>query len=432
MLLSIFLFTACSALVNLGKDKDNSRASHCTIDKTSSVVDKFDASNTEGETYLRALKGIGGPAILAWGGTGNQWITRISRDSGLTWETADTVSGATPDELIEDHEGHIIQIGRVSYDATTSKALVRISSDFGKTWASIDPLDGSDNLKYFPVSTSSHYDALSKTVFMSFAGDAPDTIIRKSNDFGRSWKTSDRVPSNTWVTYFSGNDGALYYSARNYENGNRILVKKSTDHGTTWQPLAEPSGSNLFPAAFFQNSQNDLFLLMDGDQVSGTQYTPETSVLRYDKANGSFAPVSSTIHTGMEVCGGRSPFVSSDGTIYVSGYCRKESNYSYFLLEGLEGGTKWNNHFKDEFMSQLLPHPNSQFVILATNFNGKGSSIYTTRDPASVWDLQFKNESYENLRGATSTIDDSGAIYVGATHFGSRDNGWVIKKLSCN
>jgi hypothetical protein len=196
----------------------------------------------------------------------------VSFDGGATWqETAlpgiTTCSGgqyaaAVDPYLLSTASNGDIYLACVGFAGATSAVLVNKSTDGGLTWTMPVTIDQVKNPQWFedkPSTTADPTDPLSAYIVFereeNFTQGTEITLFSRTTNGGRTWEAArviadpGRRNANTGHKILVLRDGTLvcFFSHEEFHNAGggtyttSLATLRSTDHGQTWLPSAEPS-----------------------------------------------------------------------------------------------------------------------------------------------------------------------------------------------
>ncbi|MCW2600835.1 MAG: glycosyl hydrolase, repeat-containing protein [Frankiales bacterium] len=131
--------------------------------------------------------------------------------------------------------------GHTSGGASDARSQLLLSNDNGTTWAQHEdpcgPLTPADEIDAIEVAIA---DGNGAVVLCQHRSGGP-TLLRVSDDFGRTYGPGQAVPAPYTAQLVSAPQGAVVVSA--YQQGSRTQhLLRTTDHGRTWTVVATQTG----------------------------------------------------------------------------------------------------------------------------------------------------------------------------------------------
>lgn len=314
-----------------------------------------------------------------------------STDNGNLWNN---VSNGLPGGVAVNHiikKDNYLFAG-TSYWSLQGKGVYR-SDDNGASWVQ----------KITGIQTSSSFNdlnitGLAKTTTYLYASTRANGIYRSANN-GEDW---------TRVFDQYSPDSSVYREINGLCTSGDIIfavgtgtVYRSSNHGTTWEPLSTgiPVGAYVWQII---SSSNDLYIRTG----NGFYWSP---------SNGDYwVPINNGI---TQPTGAGTGAMSVEGTtVYVSTYDGTEGPKTY---KSTNRGSTWENisSLSGYYVQSLL---NSGSLVLAGNignygFSGNGGGVMGSNDGGSTWASSSNGISAINVMAiATDGID----LYAGTRYYG--------------
>jgi len=244
-------------------------------------------------TYASAARDV---AVTSTGkifvvGTGNtggghsQWVVRKSDTGDLgSWTVADhyvrggsTGSGdAVAWGVAVDSKNSVYVVGESARDNDQAHAIVRKSTDGGDTWTTVSNYNynttASTDEKQQSIFVDADDNIYYGTMVAIGASDYKHWVIRRSMDGGKTWQTVDDYARGTtgddqtpWGMFADTFGGIYAVGAGTSTAGiSNLIVRKSTDKGTTWTTIHETPGEDqAFAIAYggFTDSLGNVFIV---------------------------------------------------------------------------------------------------------------------------------------------------------------------------
>jgi hypothetical protein len=322
--------------------------------------------------------------IAGSNGPGGGQVMHHSADGGTTWAQAaalplgGTCCDPTVDWSFDGSKAYTATLGNCGF-AGCGVWFYR-SGDNGATWTDLgaDPRrelsNANSDKEYLHVDkfgTSPHRDNLYLTWH-------DNNVLRfaRSTDFGQTWSAPVSV-SNGANELGIGSDiatdknGNVYYVWPAF-NSRRILVRKSTDGGATFQAVRQVATTNasfIFPIPSMETRQAFVYVAADVDTTNGafanriytawtdstaaTTGTPANNHARIQVAFSSDGGATWTVRTphptaDLNAVDRFHPWLSvgSDGTVYVVYYDTRHSvnrtGVDFYFSQSTDGGNSWS------------------------------------------------------------------------------------------
>lgn len=462
---SILINNPTNEIYALASAYDSSNNCHWIVRKsidsgTSWInIDDYIYAASSSNPSAIAKDSLGNLYVAGQGGT--KWIIRKSTDSGASWNTMNVFdysgTGATssPRSIKVDASNNIYVLGYVFNSSFIASALVSKSTDGGTSWTTIDTFQlfsGYNSIGVNLVIDSSYIYYLG----YGFDSNTKSTwYARRSSDAGATWTTVDTFQLtanfNSVSNYMFVNSLSHIYTlgnAADATNKTHWIIRKSTDHGTTWttiedylmsapvslgrneaRAMAADSSGNLFVTGIGQATNSDFdHWLIKKSSDQGSTWSLVDDYSYYKKGGNNISSLA---------------YDANNNILYSAGY--EGANYSRWIVKkSLDQGNTWTtidsfqlDTYRDAKAYKILLNNGNIFVAgNATDINFTGHWIVRkSSDNGASWSIIDNWTPYANSITAAKfmTIDSNGVMYVtGHAVDGSFNQHLITRKSSNN
>lgn len=176
------------------------------------------------------------------------WIVQRSTNKGLSWTVVDQFNYSPGQESIAlgfaaDKNGNVYVVGEGIINMGTPQYywIVRRSTDSGQTWTTVDSLTGAPGFYNEAAAVTVNSNGRVFVTGVVHDGTKFEWLLRSSPDAGMTWSTVSTYASNNHargyaVTVDKSNNVYACGSGMDNNNKNHWIIVKSTDNGTSWNP----------------------------------------------------------------------------------------------------------------------------------------------------------------------------------------------------
>ena len=351
---------------------------------------------------------------------------------GATWNLVASVAAtSTPSQIVgltTDSTGRVYANGADGLGTGGMTSVIRSVAPGGAVWTTVDSLPDPDSY------VAQYGGLLTDSLNNVYAPAAPLTVwqIRKSSNQGGSWTVID-----TGGPLAAGNAYSYLYSLNMDRNENlfafgtianavvgdiSVLIRESTDHGTTWTnslivPQATPvqqGTSGNTDETLYVDANNNVYVIYQTLVVSGQAANPGNLVIQ-ELANGASnwttiynQPYASLLFNSIFFTGAAA---FANGVLSLSGLTGDAQGQEQPFIWNESGqGTDWQ--FVANVPSNLGPQGFGQFlgtgpssaVALATMSQTYASVIYQTASSGQTWAQTYLSDQFLTSEDASLSV----------------------------